>query len=158
MAMIGWTCPGTDCLRLRTRHLPTNHEEAVRWHNRAAGGQMSATARIAPGPQYMQALARANEVRLARAELKRSVASGEITVAEVLLGQYWEAENMTISDLLMSQRRWGHTRCRKLLMQVPVSENKTVGSMTERQKRALAALLQQPLRPTRREFAPALAL
>jgi hypothetical protein len=102
---------------------------------------MSATARIAPGPQYMQALARANEVRLARAGLKRRVASGEITVAEVLLGTYWEAENMTISDLLMSQRRWGHTRCRKLLMQVPVSENKTVGTMTERQRRALAALL-----------------
>ena len=100
---------------------------------------MSATASIAPGsgPQYMQALARANEVRLARAGLKRRVASGEITVPEILLGTHWEAENMTISDLLMSQRRWGHTRCRKLLMQVPVSENKAVGKMTERQRRAL---------------------
>jgi hypothetical protein len=107
----------------------------------------------------MQALARANEVRLARAELKRSVASGEITVADVLLGQYWEAENMTISDLLMSQRRWGHTRCRKLLMQVPVSENKTVGSMTERQRKALAQLLEQTARQVRTEtFAPALAV
>ena len=119
---------------------------------------MSATASIAPGPQYMQALQRANEVRLARAGLKRRVASGELGVAEVLLGAYWEAENMTISDLLMSQRRWGHTRCRKLLMQVPVSENKTVGSMTERQCRALAQLLEQPVRPARSELAPALAL
>ena len=119
---------------------------------------MSATATIAPGPQYMQALARANEVRLARAELKRRVASGAITVAEVLLGEHWEAENMTISDLLMSQRRWGHTRCRKLLVQVPVPENKTVGSMTQRQRSALAALLEQPVRQPRREnFAPALA-
>ena len=112
---------------------------------------MSATASIAPGPQYMQALQRANEVRLARAGLKRRVASGELSVAEVLLGSYWEAENMTISDLLMSQRRWGHTRCRKLLMQVPVSENKTVGTMTDRQRRALAQLLEQPVRPVRRE-------
>ena len=119
---------------------------------------MSAKARIAPGPQYMQALARANEVRLARAGLKRRVANGEITVAEVLLGNYWEAEGMTISDLMMSQRRWGHTRCRKLLMQVPVSENKTVGSMTERQRQALAQMLEQPARQARREFAPALAL
>ena len=120
---------------------------------------MSATASIAPGPQYMQALQRANEVRLARAGLKRRVASGELSAAEVLLGSYWEAENMTISDLLMSQRRWGHTRCRKLLMQVPVSENKTVGTMTERQRRALAALLEQPARPAPREaLAPALAL
>ena len=120
---------------------------------------MSATASIAPGPQYMQALQRANEVRLARAGLKRRVASGELGVAEVLLGAYWEAENMTISDLLMSQRRWGHTRCRKLLMQVPVSEKKTVGSMTERQKRALAQLLEYPARPAQSEaLAPALAL
>ena len=107
----------------------------------------------------MQALARANEVRLARAGLKRRVASGEITVAEILLGNHWEAENMTISDLMMSQRRWGHTRCRKLLMQVPVGENKTVGSMTERQRRALATMLEQLARQSRREsMAPALAL
>ena len=120
---------------------------------------MSATARIAPGPQYMQALQKANEVRLARAGLKRRVANGEVTVAEVLLGDHWEAENMTISDLLMSQRRWGYTRCRKLLLQVPVTENKTVGTMTERQRRALALLLEQPARQTRRDtFAPALAL
>jgi hypothetical protein len=112
---------------------------------------MSATARIAPGPQYMQALERANEVRLARAGLKRRVGTGEVTVPEVLLGAFWEAENMTISDLLMSQRRWGHTRCRKLLMQIPVGENKTVGSMTDRQRRALAQLLEQPARQTRRE-------
>src|SRR5204863_10147292 len=117
---------------------------------------MSATASIAPGPQYMQALERANQVRLARAGLKRRVASGELSVAEVLLGSHWEAENMTISDLLMSQRRWGHTRCRKLLMQVPVSESKTVGSMTERQCRALAQLLEQPVRPVHTEPAPAL--
>jgi hypothetical protein len=136
------------------------YEEAVRRHCRTAGGQMNATARLAPGPQYMQALARANEVRLARAELKRSVANGEISVADVLLGTYWEADNMTISDLLMSQRRWGHTRCRKLLAQVPVSENKTVGSMTARQRTALAALLQQAVRqPHRSEgLTPALAL
>ena len=45
---------------------------------------------------------------------------------------------MAISDLLMSQRRWGQTRCRKFLAQVPLSENKTVGSITERQSRRLA--------------------
>ena len=45
---------------------------------------------------------------------------------------------MTIADLLMSQRRWGSTRCRRLLATIPMSETKTVGSMTERQRRALA--------------------
>jgi hypothetical protein len=41
----------------------------------------------------------------------------------------------------MSQRRWGQTRCRKFLAQIPMSEQKTVGSMTERQRRTLAAML-----------------
>jgi hypothetical protein len=49
---------------------------------------------------------------------------------------------MSVADLLTSQRRWGTTRCRKLLQTIPMSENKTVGSMTERQRQALAALLE----------------
>lgn len=103
---------------------------------------MNATATIAPaGPQHMRALERANQVRLARAELKRRVASGEIGVAEVILECPWEADSMAVSDLLMSQRRWGQTRCRKFLAQIPMSEQKTVGSMTERQRRTLAAML-----------------
>ena len=103
---------------------------------------MNATATIAPAsPQHMRALERANKVRLARADLKRRVASGEIGVAEVILDCPWEADSMAVADLLMSQRRWGQTRCRKFLAQLPMSEQKTVGSMTERQRRTLAAML-----------------
>lgn len=103
---------------------------------------MNATATITPaGPQHMRALERANQVRLARAELKRRVASGETGVAEVILDCPWEANSMAVADLLMSQRRWGQTRCRKFLAQIPMSEQKTVGSMTERQRRTLAAML-----------------
>jgi hypothetical protein len=103
---------------------------------------MNATATVAPaGPQYMRALERANKVRLARADLKRRVAMGQIHVAEVILECPWEAQSMAVADLLMSQRRWGQTRCRKFLAQVPMSEKKTVGSMTERQRRTLATML-----------------
>ena len=103
---------------------------------------MNATATVAPaGPQYMRALERANQVRLARADLKRRVATGELEVGEVILECPWEAHSMAVADLLMSQRRWGQTRCRKFLSQIPMSEKKTVGSMTERQRRTLAALL-----------------
>jgi len=103
---------------------------------------MNATATIAPaGPQHMRALERANQVRLARAELKRRIAGGEIGVAEVILDCPWEADSMAVADLLMSQRRWGQTRCRKFLAQIPMSEKKTLGSMTERQRRTLAAML-----------------
>ena len=102
---------------------------------------MNATATVAPAPQYMRALERANKVRLARAELKRRVATGELDIAEVILGCPWEAESMAVADLLMSQRRWGQTRCRKFLAQIPMSEKKTIGTMTDRQRRTLAALL-----------------
>jgi len=103
---------------------------------------MNATATVAPaGPQYMKALERANKVRLARAELKRRVSAGELGAAEVILDCPWEADSMAVADLLMSQRRWGQTRCRKFLAQVPMSEKKTVGSMTDRQRRTLAAML-----------------
>ena len=48
---------------------------------------------------------------------------------------------MSISDLLMSQKRWGRTRCRRLLVSLGVPENKQVGTLTERQRLALAAVL-----------------
>jgi hypothetical protein len=103
---------------------------------------MNAIATVAPAsPQHMRALERANQVRLARAELKRRVAQGEVDVAEVVLDCPWETESMAIGDLLMSQRRWGQTRCRKFLAQIPMSEKKTLGSMTDRQRRTLAASL-----------------
>ena len=102
---------------------------------------MNATATIACGPQYMRALERANEVRLARAELKRRVAEGDLSAADVILEAPWEVESMAVADLLMSQRRWGHTRCRKFLAGIPMSETKTIGSMTERQRRTLSATL-----------------
>ena len=103
---------------------------------------MNATAPIAPaGPQHMRALARANQIRLARAELKRGVAAGKIDVAEVIVYCPWEATGMAVADLLISQRRWGEIRCHKLLAQLPMSEKKTLGSMTDRQRRVLAAML-----------------
>ena len=104
---------------------------------------MDATATIAAAPrqQHMQALELANRVRLARATLKRRVGAGELEAAEVIVTCPWEAESMPIMDLLMSQRRWGRTRCRKFLTSIRMSETKTVGSLTDRQRRTLAALL-----------------
>ena len=101
---------------------------------------MDATATAAP--QHMRALMQANRVRLARAELKRQIADGAQTVADVVSDCPWEAESMTIADLLMSQHRWGRTRCRRFLASIPMSETKTIGSMTERQRNTLTARLQ----------------
>jgi hypothetical protein len=89
----------------------------------------------------MQALARANRVRLARAELKRSIGRGEVDVAEVIRDCPWETESMTLAELLTSQRRWGRTRARKLLQALALSENKRIGTLTPRQRALLMSAL-----------------
>jgi hypothetical protein len=91
--------------------------------------------------QHLRALEYANRVRLARARMKRKIAAGELPAAEVVLSCPWQAHSMSISDLLMSQKRWGRTRCRRLLVSLSVPENKQVGTLTERQRLALAAVL-----------------
>jgi hypothetical protein len=102
---------------------------------------MGDTATSDAAPQHLKALEQANRVRLARAELKRQVAAEEISAAEVVLGCRWEAESMELSDLLMSQRRWGRARCRRLLLSLGLPENKHIGTLTPRQRRALVEVL-----------------
>lgn len=99
------------------------------------------TASAAQTPQHMQALERANRVRLARAELKRAIASGNVDASEVVRECPWETESMTIAELLGSQRRWGRTRVRKFLLPLALSENKRLGTLTSRQRLLLATEL-----------------
>ena len=53
----------------------------------------------------------------------------------------WEAESMTLSELLRSQPRWGRTRTRKLLASLGLSENKRLDTLTERQRTLLVEKL-----------------
>lgn len=92
-------------------------------------------------PQHLRALERANQVRLARAALKRSIAKGEVSVADVIEESPWETETMTLAELLRSQPRWGRTRTRKLLASLSLSENKRVESLTDRQRALLVSRL-----------------
>jgi hypothetical protein len=105
---------------------------------------------ISPEPQRLRALERANEVRLARAEMKRRIADGEVRVADVILDCPREVSSWPVADLLMSQRGWGSARCRKFLTRNDVSEIKRIGTLTERQRRVLAA----QLHPGRDRYVP----
>jgi hypothetical protein len=98
--------------------------------------------------QHLRALEYANRVRLARARMKRKIAAGELSAADIVLTCPWQAHSMSISDLLMSQKRWGRTRCRRLLVSLGVPENKQIGTLTERQRLALAAVLTAKVAPT----------
>jgi hypothetical protein len=102
---------------------------------------MTQTALKTPEPQRLRALERANQIRLARAALKRTIADGEVSAAEVILECPDAAHSWPIGDLLMSQRRWGSTRCRKFLTRNNIMETKPVGTLTERQRTLLASSL-----------------
>jgi len=108
---------------------------------------MEAATTIAPAPkqvpQHMEALAEANRVRLARAQLKREVGAGAVETAEVVRECPWQAETMTVGELLRSQRRWGRTRSRKFLNALTLNENRELGRLTSRQRQMLASELEQ---------------
>jgi hypothetical protein len=89
-------------------------------------------------PQRLRALERANEIRLERAALKRRIAAGEVSAATVLLNPPQSAETWSVGDLLISQRRWGTTRCRRFLARNSITETKHIGTLTDRQRNLLA--------------------
>ncbi len=102
---------------------------------------MTETSQMQVDPQRLRALEHANAVRLARAELKRQIAEGEVSAAEVILACPEAAQRWTVGELLMSQRRWGSTRCRKFLERNGLSEIKPIGALTERQRHVLVEQL-----------------
>jgi hypothetical protein len=113
---------------------------------------MTQTATQTSEPQRLRALVRANEIRMARAGLKRRIAQGEVSAAEVLLNCPEEAKSWSLGDLLISQNRWGTTRCRKFLAPNRLVETKQIGTLTERQRVVLAESLEKireapPARP-----------
>lgn len=106
------------------------------------------------GQQRFAALKSANRVRLARAELKRQVCKGEVTAAEVLESCPWPAYKMPVSEVLMSQKRWGIQRCRRVLVPIGIPENKEIGTLTDRQRVALVATLEDRKEKPRRPLPP----
>ena len=82
---------------------------------------------------------------LARAALKRDIGAGRRSVTDVVTDSPWEAESMSLSELLCSQRRWGRARSRKLLASAALGEGKKIGTLTERQRRILVGALEAKL-------------
>jgi hypothetical protein len=94
-----------------------------------------------PARQRLLALGRANHVQLTRATLKRRLGAGEVAAADAILRSSRDTDTMTVVELLLGQRGWGPTRSSKMLRSVSLSEKKTLGSLTERWRVMLAAVL-----------------
>ena len=97
-----------------------------------------------PARQRLLALEPANRVRLTRAALKRRLRAGELTAADAILRGSRDTDTMTVAELLLSQRGWGPTRSANMLRWLSLPERKTLGSLTERQRVMLAAVLSSP--------------
>jgi hypothetical protein len=89
----------------------------------------------------MRALRSANEVRLARAQLRRRIAAGELSAADVILGPPRKARTWQLMEVLSSQRQWGQARTRRFLASAQIDGRKPIGTLTDRQRRLLAAQL-----------------
>ena len=61
---------------------------------------------------------------------------------EVLVACPSHAATMSIGDLLTTQKWWGSERSRRLLVATGVSERTSISNLTERQRTAIAALLE----------------
>ena len=134
-AALGWWCPRS----------PRERGARGGQFQRQTGGESMSANRRATRSQPAQALQLANRVRRARSLLKARVADGHLAAAEVILTCPSEAAGMPVAQLLASQRGWGEARSRALLARVAVREDKSIGSLTERQRRDVASLLtEQP--------------
>lgn len=100
--------------------------------------------------QCMEALERGNEIRLARAQVKRELRAGEIDLAEAM-----EAEcmaSMPLGKLLAQQPQWASKRVRRFLVTLGMAESRQVRELTERQKRIVLEQIDTPPRELRRIF------
>lgn len=93
--------------------------------------------------QRLLALARANEVRMARAHLKREIAAGSIAFAQVLADPPACARTAKVGDLLLSVPGIGPAKTDRALAHCRIANAKTIGGLSNRQR---AALIDQ-LRP-----------
>ena len=93
--------------------------------------------------QRMEALQRANDVRSRRAQLKRDLKAGRQPIHELLLQPPEFLETAKVFDLLLAVPKYGRVKVNKILTQCRVSPSKTIGGLSERQRRELVALMRR---------------
>ena len=111
-----------------------------------ATGSTSSNAATAPERslnQRMDALARANQIRIQRAQLKRDLKAGRQPIHELLLEPPEYLETAKVFDLLLAVPKYGRVKVNKILSQCRISPSKTIGGLSERQRGELVALMRR---------------
>ena len=101
---------------------------------------------IAPTPfraleQRRAALAKGNEIRSLRAQLKHDLKSQRITLLDVLETPPDWLDTAKVFDILLAAPKVGRVKASKALNRAGVSPSKTIGGMTDRQRHDLLDLL-----------------
>ncbi|MBD0348596.1 MAG: hypothetical protein ICV59_05535 [Thermoleophilia bacterium] len=90
--------------------------------------------------QRMEALKRANDIRVRRAQLKKDLKLGRVRIDEIL-GQPPEyVATAKVFDILMAVPKFGRVKATRFLNQARISQSKTVGGLSDRQRTELIGL------------------
>jgi hypothetical protein len=90
--------------------------------------------------QRMEALKRANDIRVRRAKLKKDLKDGTVEIEGVLMSPPAYVETAKVFDMLMAVPKFGRVKAARFLNQCRISQSKTVGGLSERQRAELVAL------------------
>jgi hypothetical protein len=93
--------------------------------------------------QRMDALTRANEIRTARAQLKRDLKAGRAAIHELLGDPPPYIETAKVFDLLLAVPKYGRVKANKVLNVCRISPSKTIGGLSPRQRAELVTLLRR---------------
>jgi hypothetical protein len=93
--------------------------------------------------QRMEALARANDIRSRRAQLKRDLKAGRLRIHELLLEPPDYLETAKVFDLLLAVPKYGRVKVNKILSQCRISPSKTIGGLSHRQRAELVELMRR---------------
>jgi hypothetical protein len=90
--------------------------------------------------QRMDALRRANEIRVRRAQLKKDLKEGTAQIEQILRRPPDYVETAKVFDMLMAVPKLGRVKAARLLNQCRISQSKTMGGLSERQRSELVSL------------------
>ncbi|HEY1366933.1 MAG TPA: integration host factor, actinobacterial type [Gaiellaceae bacterium] len=90
--------------------------------------------------QRMDALKRANDIRVKRAKLKKDLKDGRVQIEEVLREPPEYVSTAKVVDILMAVPKFGRVKATRFLNACRISQSKTVGGLSDRQRTELIQL------------------
>ena len=93
--------------------------------------------------QRANALAKAAEARVARAELKNQLKMGSVTLAEALASTSSTVGKLKVESLLQSLPGVGKVKAKAIIASVGIADNRRVQGLGAQQKAALLKMFEQ---------------